>query len=397
MHPRYRKFYRWLCWLAVVAASRTEAQVFVPGQSCFGENNYIEYVAGNLPLILSAPHGGLLSPAAIPDRTCNGCSTVNDFNTQELARALSVALHERTGCYPHLVINRLHRRKLDANRDLLEAADGNPLAEQAWADFHQFLETAHFAVEDQSGKGFYIDLHGHAHTRQRLELGYLLSKSELQLSDTQLDANDYSWESSIEHLSGQNAGALSFSQLLRGTHSLGARLQVRGYPAVPSPADPFPQDADAYFNGGYNTARYSSFGGGRIDGVQIECNRTGIRDSLAQVERFADTLAVALIEYLQQHYFGPVFNGFCGAPAGTATAEVQVWPNPYCETFWLQTPDISGEWSCDIYDFYGNFRKNYPLEPGVPREVALKRDSNLYLIFRKDGAIAQTLPLMYCK
>lgn len=89
----------------------------------------MEYLAGNLPIIVSAPHGGLLSPTSIPDRDCAGCTTVNDFNTQELARAFAEAVHERTGCWPHLIFNKLHRRKLDANRDIAEAADGNPDAE----------------------------------------------------------------------------------------------------------------------------------------------------------------------------------------------------------------------------------------------------------------------------
>src|SRR5262249_16761368 len=31
---------------------------YTPGQSYFGRNNYIEYIAGNSPLILSAAHGG---------------------------------------------------------------------------------------------------------------------------------------------------------------------------------------------------------------------------------------------------------------------------------------------------------------------------------------------------
>ena len=32
---------------------------YVPGQSYFGRNNYIEYLAGNAPVILSAPHGAV--------------------------------------------------------------------------------------------------------------------------------------------------------------------------------------------------------------------------------------------------------------------------------------------------------------------------------------------------
>ena len=67
--------------LAVVAgllAGPTRAQTYVAGQTYFGRNNYIEYRAGNMPLIVSAPHGGTLTPAELPDRTygTNGVATV---------------------------------------------------------------------------------------------------------------------------------------------------------------------------------------------------------------------------------------------------------------------------------------------------------------------------------
>src|SRR5687767_3164643 len=65
---------------------------YTPGQSYFGRNNYIEYVAGNAPVIYSAPHGGALTPAEIPDRTasrCGGSATTGaDLNTVELVRAM---------------------------------------------------------------------------------------------------------------------------------------------------------------------------------------------------------------------------------------------------------------------------------------------------------------------
>nr|MBP9196721.1 hypothetical protein [Saprospiraceae bacterium] len=40
-------------------------QELIPGQSYFGFNQYIEYIAGNLPVILSAPHGGDKVPSDI--------------------------------------------------------------------------------------------------------------------------------------------------------------------------------------------------------------------------------------------------------------------------------------------------------------------------------------------
>lgn len=41
---------------------------FVPGQSYFGRNDYVEYIPGELPVVLSAPHGGSLEPEEIAPR-----------------------------------------------------------------------------------------------------------------------------------------------------------------------------------------------------------------------------------------------------------------------------------------------------------------------------------------
>jgi hypothetical protein len=41
---------------------------------------------------------------------------------------------------PHLIICHLNRSRLDANRDLQPAALGQKLAEDAWHDWHNFIE-----------------------------------------------------------------------------------------------------------------------------------------------------------------------------------------------------------------------------------------------------------------
>jgi hypothetical protein len=58
-----------------------------------------------------------------------------------------------------------------------------------------------------------------------------------------------------------------------------------------------------YFSGGYNTVRHSSYLGGTVDGVQIECNMAGVRDTPQNRRRFADSLALALEDFLDAHYF----------------------------------------------------------------------------------------------
>lgn len=371
------------CLLLFCAASLS-AQDYPPGQSYFGANNYIEYIPGNLPLILTAPHGGSLTPASIPDRDCDGCSYLKDTYTQELARRVADAFETNTGCRPHLIINRLHRKKLDANRDIAEAADGDPQAEQAWQDYHAFIDAARYQVWHQFGKGLYVDVHGHAHTIQRNELGYLLAKSELQLPELSLDA--LASESSLRYLVDHNVQDLSLSELLRGEDSFGALLSAKGYPSVPSPDDPFPQDSDPYFDGGYNTARYSSRDGGTIDGFQIECNGTGERDNLPNVNRFGDSLAVALQEFLGLHLFGDAAALLC--PTVPAAPEAfAIYPNPYCTYFYMNVEDGSGAaWSAEVYDFYGNLLRQYDeLLPGVPQKVAFKNPRNVFVVLRKNG------------
>lgn len=390
-----------LCLLFQGLLSSLFAQAFVPGQSYFGANNYVEYIAGNMPIVLSAPHGGLLTPAAIPDRDCSGCTTVNDFNTQELGRAVANALHARTGCWPHLVINRLHRRKLDANRDLPEAADGNAIAGQAWMDFHDFLGAAKNQAAWQFGKGFYVDLHGHAHTIQRLELGYLLYSDELQLADSILNKPTYIGYSSIRNLVYANPQALSHAALLRGELSLGSMLAAHGYPATPSMPDPYPEDTEDYFSGGYNTARYSSYTGGAIDGVQIECNRTGVRDNQAEVERFADSLAVVLLEYLQVHYFGTLTETLCANVGSTGPNnpwQMEIAPNPYCRSFYVAHADSSADWEAEVFDFNGNLMLVQTVTAGNPIKFSFAEPKNVFVVLRRNGEIvAAKAVLHYCR
>jgi len=77
-----------------------------------------------------------------------------DTNTQELARAIAAEFLARTGHHPHLVICRITRRKLDCNREIMEAAAGNKVAGQVWNEYHGFIDAAQKAVVAKYGKGF---------------------------------------------------------------------------------------------------------------------------------------------------------------------------------------------------------------------------------------------------
>lgn len=376
-------------------------QTFIPGNAYFGTNEYIEYLAGNIPVIISAPHGGSLEPASIPNRNCSGCVYVRDTNTEQLARAMQTAIFELLGCYPHVIINRLHRRKLDANRAIGDAADGNAEAELAWNEFHDFITAAKDSTSVHFGKGLYLDLHGHGHDIQRLELGYLLSKSELQLSNAMLDQPIYIDESSIKNLVSQNLSAVSHSTLLRGEQSFGELYEEAGYPAVPSKTDPFPLDNEAYFSGGYNTDRHSSIDGGSIDGIQIECNYEGVRDSDSNRTAFAAATAQVVKSYFEAHYFGAAFLDLsCGlTPAETIIPEpaaIQISPNPFHDQVnisFLSTPQPPIH--ITLYNALGKLLIEKQLHQMTATALDTRfLNSGLYILTIRHGQRSQTIKLI---
>ncbi len=269
-----------------------------PGAVLYGRNAYIEYVVGDMPLVLSAPHGGYLYPDEIADRTWG--TSGRDVNTQEMARTISDAFAERfAGDRPHLIICHLARIKLDANRDILEAAQGDSLAQWAWFEYHRFIDAAEAVVTADFGRGFYIDLHGHSHPVARLELGYLISNTDLKQTDEVLDGSYYIDKCSIRNLA--LTSPLSLSDLLRGSSSLGTLLEAAGIPAVPSSPQP-DAGAEPFYSAGYNTERHGSRDGGVVDGVQIELHYPGIRDTAENRLAFSHVLAEVMEAYLQVHY-----------------------------------------------------------------------------------------------
>ncbi|HEY7394079.1 MAG TPA: hypothetical protein VH559_04520, partial [Gemmatimonadaceae bacterium] len=293
-------------------ATRTHAP-YIPGKSYFGAQGYIEYIAGNAPVIFTAPHGGDLLPASIPDRTAARCggsaTTTTDLNTMDLVRAMQARYFARFGQYPHVVIAHIARRKLDLNRTGIEATCNNDEAEEALDEWHSFIDAAKESVLKSFGKGWYMDMHGQSHPIQRLELGYLLGTSDVQLSDAQLNA-DPQLRDIVSIATIAKTSRLPLSALIRGPTSLGTLYGNNGFRSVPSEQDPRPNGAP-YFAAGDNTRRHScgseatSYGGtsfGQICGVQIEANYTGVRDNAANRDRFGDVTAEVLEQFLLMHW-----------------------------------------------------------------------------------------------
>ncbi|MEE9408631.1 MAG: T9SS type A sorting domain-containing protein [Polaribacter sp.] len=310
-----------------------------PGVSQYfnSSKKYIEYIPGNMPVIISAPHGGVLQagsedcclssstyPHTDSDLNIRNCgSDERDDNTDILIREIQKRSYEQYGLYPHIIINNLHRSKLDPNRDRAEATCNSTGADKYYDAFHNFIDTASADVDAKFGKGLYIDLHGQSHSVPRIEAGYNLPSSSFDenLNNAATNAEELS-RVTIKNLIENNLQNLSFEDLIRGSQSLGGLFQTTGgseylaisgnttcsktagYRTVPSHIssgssqgtcdDTNPGNNDYFAGDYYNNIRHGSGstsksnsivgaggnlngGGGTIDGIMTEVNRR-VRD-----------------------------------------------------------------------------------------------------------------------
>jgi len=280
-----------LCSLLIVICNFGVSRAATPRISATG---FIEYWPGTLPIILSAPHGGTLAPKELPDRQYG--KIMRDEKTIELATAIRDALQKEYGAAPALIICRVTRHKLDCNREIVEAAQGDALAEKGWKEYHAFIEEAERDLMKRRPHGLYLDIHGHAHAKQRVELGYAVTSKDLLLPDADLDK--LAVKSSIRGL--QAFTKTPLSQLLRGPSSLGALLGAQGIACVPAPDAVLEKD-DSYFDGGYDIRQHGSMNGGKIDAIQLEHPKS-LRDTKEHRATMANALTEALGKFWQTHY-----------------------------------------------------------------------------------------------
>jgi len=261
------------------------------------KEGWTAYLKGTMPLVISVPHGGTLNLGEVADRSCEGAVTVTDSYTKELALEIADQLQKFKGQLPYLVICNLIRKDIDQNRDKSEATCGDSRMEGPWEVFHSQIDDAIDEAISKFGHCIYIDLHGHGHPEQRLELGYMLSDKELKeiYQTKQTPAKQHSLSNYLT----ASKGTLELHDLLFGPEAFGTLMAKEGFPAVPSAQDPFPQEGQKYFNGGYNTRRYTAANRPQVVGWQIESNMKGVRDKAGRPV-FAAAFTKVITQYIEQ-------------------------------------------------------------------------------------------------
>ena len=215
--------------------------------------------ADALDLVIAAPHGGALKPSYIDNRSGSGITTSKDSYTLEVSELLAQSLID-TYCagVPYLVINHLHRSKLDANRDIAEATigivNGKATADEAWNKFHTFINDAQGFVRAKFGtstnesgvtgvKGLFFDMHGYIGNNGKSDASATTGwKDDVNIHGAPFTHWGYRLSDDpslltcpLDSLGGSTIGSLTYARnlpnqsyecLVRGPDSMGSRVNA---------------------------------------------------------------------------------------------------------------------------------------------------------------------------
>ncbi|MFA6770873.1 MAG: hypothetical protein WCR71_06835, partial [Bacteroidales bacterium] len=190
---------------------------------------------------------------------------------------------------------------VDMNREKKYAVPLGSKQDAVYDLYHNRIKSARSLVTILHGKGLVIDIHAHGHEVQQVELGYLISKDNLDRDNSELLAGNYSKDCSIYSISKNNKGNKNFVELLRGTNSLGYLLSKNNVPCVPNP-DKLTPGLEPYFNGGHITKTHGSAlsVGGTVDAIQMEFDSTA--RSAQRRQEYAKNIANAVLEFISLNY-----------------------------------------------------------------------------------------------
>jgi N-formylglutamate amidohydrolase len=243
--------------------------------------DFVMVQKGTLPIIVSAPHGGLKKVPDVPERLGVGIAnfqTVLDSHTAELTQKFIAELEKRLNGKPWVVIARFERKYLDVNRPRDESYESEK-AKPYYDAYHDPLEAACKAVKEKYGRGLLLDIHGQGAFPGAICRGTQNGKTVTLLKDR------YGWQS------------------VTGKKSILGVLQQSGYKILPSCDADSKTKEEAKFSGGYIVGNYGSHTGYAIDAIQLEFGsylREREKEKYAKTAiDLADSVAIFHDEYLK--------------------------------------------------------------------------------------------------
>lgn len=278
----------WVAWVGLIAfcsshaiAQPTEQAVVQFAKSAekstasSAMRRLVTVMPGDLPIILTAPHGGGAAIDGVPRRQGNGVGmfkAMSDAFTDQLTEKIADAIELETGKRPYIVIARFHRKYLDANRRAKDAHE-SPNAAPIYDYYHQAIVEAKNAVTERWGRGLLIDIHGQAKEPKAIFRGTQNGKT-------------------TKHLQSRFG-----VEALQGETSLFGQLSAAGFSVIPKVGST--DSEHSAYDGGYTVITHGSMTGGTIDAIQLELGRH-LRVPGANIKT-ADQLAKAIVAFSAQY------------------------------------------------------------------------------------------------
>jgi N-formylglutamate amidohydrolase len=285
-------------------------------ENVVGTRNLVTFSIGEMPILLTAPHGGSVMPEDIAsvreERKGYKPRAIETFNidwdesTYELLFHLANRLHTEIGKRPYIVAARFDRKYVDANRNYTilgqagvpheNHAYDNPNGKKYYEEYHgkirEYVEDIHDRFK---GEGLLFDIHGAIFQDKRIVVGML-----------NFDPLDFQRHFRRGHISVDKLlEKFGFDPLYHPYSGFLSRLQGRLLPnGLRTEVLPFDRFQRASPAGGYTVMTYGSNRPGGIDAFQLECGlrmRSQWLDAI--VEIYADAIQTLYRNVIDAPFF----------------------------------------------------------------------------------------------
>jgi N-formylglutamate amidohydrolase len=243
------------------------------------ESLLVDSQLGELPLLLTCPHGGSGEPPGVPHRPdqlpgCGRAQKAADQFTRQITLGLSAAVQDLAG-QPFSVIARFHRRFIDANRKE-ECAFKSRAAKPFYDEYHRRITLGIAAIKRTfPNRGLLVDIHGAADQPEMPGIHVLLGPDNRRSIQRLRDLDDM--------ILWRRGGPVR-------------RLQAAGFGVIPAESNGRELSS---FDGGFTIKRHGAERAAGLDALQVEIVRS-VRMDEERREQLIEALAAGLVSVLRR-------------------------------------------------------------------------------------------------
>jgi N-formylglutamate amidohydrolase len=241
------------------------------------DDELITIQKGELPIVISAPHGGRRAIPDCPlriDTSRPQFVTVLDTSSDQLAEETAREVEKALGKKPWLVIARFSRKYVDANRSEQNGTESDA-GRAVYRRYHQALEEAVGEVRKQFQHGLLLDFHAQGADSKTVFRG---------------TNNLASVKTTLDHFGDES---------INGPESFLGKLESQGITIFP-PRAQFRDKENKSFNGGFITQTYGATSKRGIDAIQLEFGASF--RSKSTLSGTAQKIAIALQSHSARYF-----------------------------------------------------------------------------------------------